>query len=443
MEVNAESLLKATKTSIRSTLLSHKGSITSSELNSDYIDFLGESIPYTKFKFQDLDSFLLSMPDVCEAQWCGDRLLVRGLAGEKSSHIKDMVSKQKTSCGGGGGKKKNKKSSYSSGGNNFRPGYRTYSNYAFGLSEEDSEWEGDYGSKNKNTNSSSRNIIIDKAIPAGFEDDSEEDDEYYEAFKPVYPSKVTEDPVDKLSRTKEADNNVSDNTCSVVPSPSTQLSKSIHPSRKHANHIRPFNKHQGFLPYPKNLTNIVFQVNQVVTPSQFSIQLLEHADKYNEMQNEMNAVYSKEDLVDVPNEDLLQGSIVAVHHQKCWYRGEIVKFLPVHFVVCLNLVDVGKNVLVNNRDEVQPLRSDFGKLPVQTVMARLFGIKPVIGSFWSHSSIDWLKNKITGKVCEGLVRKIDDKQKSKPVLEIEIYSSTEEKDMNLNDLMMLLKLAKI
>ena len=98
-------LLKKTKTYLRSTLLSHKGSITTSQLNNDYRELVGDFIPYSKLQFRDLESFLSSVPDVCRVDWDGGQMVVMGVAGRASAHIKDMVARQKVKSGGGGGKR--------------------------------------------------------------------------------------------------------------------------------------------------------------------------------------------------------------------------------------------------------------------------------------------------------------------------------------------------
>ena len=95
------SILSNTKTFIRSTLLSQKGTITATQLNRDYRELVGDYIPYHKLQFRDLESFLAAVPDVCHVDWDGGQMVVTGVAGKASGHIKEMVSKQKTKSGGG------------------------------------------------------------------------------------------------------------------------------------------------------------------------------------------------------------------------------------------------------------------------------------------------------------------------------------------------------
>ena len=99
-------VLDRTKKYLRSTLLSHKGGVEVSQLNHDYMELVGEGIPYTKLKFLSLERLLRSLPTVCRIWRSGGEMMVMGVAGEASQHIQNMVSMQKSS---GKGKSKSKK----------------------------------------------------------------------------------------------------------------------------------------------------------------------------------------------------------------------------------------------------------------------------------------------------------------------------------------------
>ena len=79
-------LLKKIKTYLQYTLLSHKGSITTSQLDNDYRLLVGEFIPYSKLQLRDLEGFLLSIPDVCRVECEGGLMLVRVWQGGLSPH---------------------------------------------------------------------------------------------------------------------------------------------------------------------------------------------------------------------------------------------------------------------------------------------------------------------------------------------------------------------
>ena len=54
-------VLEKTKKYLRSTLLSHKGGVEMHMLNNDYRELVGEGIPFTKLKFNGLESLLRSL----------------------------------------------------------------------------------------------------------------------------------------------------------------------------------------------------------------------------------------------------------------------------------------------------------------------------------------------------------------------------------------------
>ena len=89
-------LLEKTKKYLRSTLLPHKGGVEMHQLNNEYRELVGEGIPYTKLKYNGLESFLSSLPTV-GSLWrsCGE-MMVKGVAREASQHIQNMVAMQKT-----------------------------------------------------------------------------------------------------------------------------------------------------------------------------------------------------------------------------------------------------------------------------------------------------------------------------------------------------------
>jgi len=89
-------LLEKTKKYLRSTLLSHKGGVEMHALDSDYCELVGERIPYARLKFDRLEAFLRALPTVCSLWRGGGQVMVKGVAGEASQHIQNMVAMQKT-----------------------------------------------------------------------------------------------------------------------------------------------------------------------------------------------------------------------------------------------------------------------------------------------------------------------------------------------------------
>lgn len=97
-----ESRLFEVKTVLRSILISSPVLINISELEYDFEDIMGIKIPYQKFGYQSLLEFLNSIPDVLTVSGNNEFSSVHPVSSEKSSHVSDLVSKQKVSSRGHG-----------------------------------------------------------------------------------------------------------------------------------------------------------------------------------------------------------------------------------------------------------------------------------------------------------------------------------------------------
>lgn len=82
---------------IRSTLISVKGPFDIKSLQRDYTEIVGKSIPFKNFGFNTLEEFLKSCPTLKVSKGSNGQILVDAVPTEKSSHISDLVQKQKTS----------------------------------------------------------------------------------------------------------------------------------------------------------------------------------------------------------------------------------------------------------------------------------------------------------------------------------------------------------
>lgn len=80
---------------ILSLLLSQPEPILTTVLDRDYYEMEKERIPWRKFGYSDLVSFLKSMPEYFEIQWHNGGYYVSGIASEKSKHVSSLVSRQK------------------------------------------------------------------------------------------------------------------------------------------------------------------------------------------------------------------------------------------------------------------------------------------------------------------------------------------------------------
>ncbi|XP_317505.3 uncharacterized protein LOC1277985 isoform X1 [Anopheles gambiae] len=83
-------------TIIRALAISNAGNgITVAQLNKDFKNLEGYSIPYTKFGFHSLDAMLRTMTDAVQVNGFGLTAIVQPLTNEKSQHVREMVKRSK------------------------------------------------------------------------------------------------------------------------------------------------------------------------------------------------------------------------------------------------------------------------------------------------------------------------------------------------------------
>ena len=85
---------------LRSILLASKGGVPGAQVVSKYKEMVGETVPYRRFNFTSLETFLQSIPDVCRITMRGREVIVVGVETPETKHIKDLIQRQ----GKGGGK---------------------------------------------------------------------------------------------------------------------------------------------------------------------------------------------------------------------------------------------------------------------------------------------------------------------------------------------------
>jgi len=93
---NQLKLLDRVKRNLKPTLISRKGGVSLDELNRDYEELNGERIPYQNLRFQTLEAFLRSIPDVCTLHMKQGLLMVAGVVDESNEHIARMIRCQKS-----------------------------------------------------------------------------------------------------------------------------------------------------------------------------------------------------------------------------------------------------------------------------------------------------------------------------------------------------------
>lgn len=88
--------LSEVKTILRSILISSPVVIDVNQLNKDFSEQEGIEIPYKKFGETSLIDFLKSIPDVLFINGDSEYSEVTPVESEKSSHVNDLVLKQKS-----------------------------------------------------------------------------------------------------------------------------------------------------------------------------------------------------------------------------------------------------------------------------------------------------------------------------------------------------------
>ena len=99
-------------------------------------------------------------------------------------------------------------------------------------------------------------------------------------------------------------------------------------------------------------------------------------------------------------------------------------------------------ILCTSRQDIQPLWSMFGELPVQAVSARLAGVMPDSGSFWWPVETDWFRETVLGKDWVGVIKKVEMGEHGHPVLVMELYDTSQEEDIEVGEEMKRIGLAK-
>ena len=83
------------KKEIRALLLSTKHGCTPGELQADYLQMLGENVPFRSFGYENLTSFLRSIPDVVRECSSRNGTILYAVSDSKTKNVHDMVAKQK------------------------------------------------------------------------------------------------------------------------------------------------------------------------------------------------------------------------------------------------------------------------------------------------------------------------------------------------------------
>lgn len=88
------------KREIRALLISTKHGCTPKQLQDDYLQVMGENVPYHFMGYTNFMNFIYSIPDVVSVCRSRNNTILYGVADKSTKKIKDLVSKQKDSHSG-------------------------------------------------------------------------------------------------------------------------------------------------------------------------------------------------------------------------------------------------------------------------------------------------------------------------------------------------------
>lgn len=87
--------LEDVKKEIRALLISSKHGCTPKQLQNDYLQVMGDNLPYHSLGHPNLMSFIQSIPDVVSVCLSRNNTLLYGVSDSKTKKIQDMVARQK------------------------------------------------------------------------------------------------------------------------------------------------------------------------------------------------------------------------------------------------------------------------------------------------------------------------------------------------------------
>ncbi|CAG9856743.1 unnamed protein product [Phyllotreta striolata] len=87
--------MEAEKRNLRGILTANPRAMTIRQLNAEYYTLVGYNIPYKQMGYHTLEDFLHSIPDTVQVQGSGAYALVNIVLSQKSSHVLELVAKQK------------------------------------------------------------------------------------------------------------------------------------------------------------------------------------------------------------------------------------------------------------------------------------------------------------------------------------------------------------
>ncbi|KAL0103402.1 hypothetical protein PUN28_017578 [Cardiocondyla obscurior] len=182
------------------------------------------------------------------------------------------------------------------------------------------------------------------------------------------------------------------------------------------------------------------RVSLVAHPGHFIVQPLEDAQKLKELSIELQNYYKENN--SLPLESIGEGKLYAGKFCDKWYRVYVTDIIS-NNDVSVYFCDYG-NVMIIHRNDLQPLKNQFLKLPYQAIKAKLIGIEPV-NRDWTV--IDCLKFKelvFEKDFCSSIVESVFDDLSpvNGTMLGVRLIDVSTPEDIYIDDLLVEEKRAK-
>ncbi|XP_053673548.1 uncharacterized protein LOC128723808 [Anopheles nili] len=385
---------------IRSLAISNVTSVyTVAQLDKDFRNLEGYSIPFQRCGFRTLDSMLHIMSDALRVSGYGPNATIQPIVTSKNVHISELV-------------KKSKKSTNRRRINTFSNGYSYPSNLPNDYSKSDRKFDSAVFAK--------RNDFVLSDFSDDFDDDF--DEPYSPIIQPVQnkilPAGAEPHQIDNHARkdynsgeTSKTTSNfyATINTCDESNSPSRRSHEaSIFNSELQKEPILPadamaLNENVCETPLFAHLkpgANVKAMVTAVLDPSKMYVHLVEHTDKLLRLAPYIDSFYNttageKEWMM---SETMAQAGLycVAKYHNR-WHRA-LIKSVVDNNRVLLLYIDYGYMRYVS-LSEIRYLTRELSSIPYQTIQIALPYLNPVNG-IWSNDCKQFVAKSVYQKVLQ-------------------------------------------
>ena len=191
-------------------------------------------------------------------------------------------------------------------------------------------------------------------------------------------------------------------------------------------------------------------VAHVYSPGHFYWFLRQNLAAIETLTDDMNVFYNVNSHYEISPEEIYIGQVVAAQYSdRMWYRGRVVACREGQLKIFF--LDYGSTLNVD-MEKVRHLHVQFTKLPIQGLRGRLFGICPVSNeqSKWSVESSKYflslvMGSKMTGSkvIAAATMKQEFDESEMLPVFALTLIDTNSEKDIDIADCLVEKGLAQI